>query len=121
MSHEKKAAFKMGFLLCLAEKGITPDAFFKRAADGSQFLSGIGDVTRNVGGHAVDAGKWGLGSAVSALTQAPIVAGSALGSAHAAMEAPSESGIQALRRVEELETLNRLTREIHARRARHQE
>ncbi len=120
MDAEKRAAFKVGFLMKLAEDGISPDTFFKRASSlVDSTLGGIADVPKNLWSTAMSAGSTGFGTLGGLAIQAPLYAGSALGSAHAAMEAPSDSGIKALQRVEELETLRRLTRGIHERRKRH--
>lgn len=117
MSIEKRAAFKVGFLIKLAEQGITPDSFFSKVAN--DFVTGLADIPRGLFSAGASAGSSALGGLGQALLHGPAYAGAALGSAHAAMEAPSESGIDALKRVEELGTLQRLTREIHARRKRH--
>lgn len=117
---EKRAAFKIGFLTNLAESGITPDQLFEKIAilDSDRLLSGIASLPGAALSKGISAGGTGLEALKDLLINGPIYAGSAAGMAHGALEAPSDSGIKALQKAEELATLQRLTREISERRKR---
>lgn len=118
---EKAAAFKVGFLSRLAERGITPDAFFRRAKMASitdRLYGGAESAVKGVAGLGSSAGQTGLKGLSNLLVGAPVAAGSALGMGHALMEAPTEDGIQSLRKAEELATIQRLLRDVRARKVR---
>lgn len=117
---EKRAAFKIGFLTKLSELGITPDQLFDKVAilDSDRILSGIASLPGAAINKGMSLGGTGWDALKDLLVSGPIYAGSAAGMAHGALEAPSDSGIKSLQKVEELATLQRLSREINERRKR---
>lgn len=119
--NEKKLAFKVGFLMKLAELGVLPselEPLAKKALDITDLAStasGLGEKALT-GGLAAGAlgGKLLAGTAVGA----PLLIGGATGAADAMLSAPSDEDLEALQAAELLGTYGRLTREIKTRLAR---
>lgn len=119
IEREKAAAFKVGFLSRLAELGVPPDVFFEHCKSASipdRLFGGAEGAVKGVASAGANYAGKGLTGLGGLLVGAPVAAGSALGMGHALMEAPTEDGINSLRKAEELATLQRLLRDVHARR-----
>ena len=122
----RAGAYKVGFLIKLAECGIPPSAFHARLKKAffdpsmmfNPFAQGIGDIGKTLTGMPGEAAKSLAGLGAQAAVVAPLAAGGLSGIAEAALDAPSPEDIENLRRAELIATYERLTREINARRAR---
>ena len=130
MFKDAKEAYKAGFLLKLAELGITPDEFYESLVKQGGFLTdalsgvaGFGsrmagkgvDLASNVVSSAKDIGIAGMDYAVPAAVLLPLFAGTGLGALHSSLNAPTEEDIDAVRQRELLKTYEALTRESRER------
>lgn len=114
-AEHRSNAFKLGFLLKLAEEGVTPDKFFnsfKKQADlFDPVLSGGVDAAKQVGGLL----SKGLGYGGVAAIAAPVVAGGIAGAGHGLLDAPNAKDLDLMRKAEILGLYNRLAQDIKQR------
>ena len=118
---EKKLAFKVGYLMKLAELGVLPSEFsglLKAALDITDIASTAGGLGEKALTGGLAAGALGGKLLVGAGIGAPLLVGGATGAADAMLSAPSDETLEALQAAEMLGTYNRLTREIKSRVAR---
>lgn len=115
---EKVAAFKAGFWLKMAEKKCLPTqltrAFAKQALIDPLVSGGVnlaGDVT----GKGVDLAGSGIRTLGQYALLAPLFGGAATGIGSAMLDSPGEADVEALKKLETLETLKELTKQIRAR------
>ena len=124
--NDRKDAYKVGFLVKLAELGVTPNAFYaltkKAFVDPSSLiasaLSGMGGAGKSALGSGISMIRPATSLAAQAAIGAPIAIGGASGIASAMLDAPKEENIELMRQAELLGMYRRLTEEINARRAR---
>jgi hypothetical protein len=123
---KKADAYKVGFLHGLADAGITPDEFKKKADDFTfnspiGFPLAVGGMAVERGGAALDKAKSILGSAANygaiGAVGAPLVAGGITGAAEGLADKPLAEDITHLRKQELIENYKKLTQEIHSRMA----
>ena len=119
-TRERAAAFKVGFLKKLAERGLTPDSFAKQAFAGD-FLSSVLSGMTGAGSGILGAGANLAGGLASGLATAGLVApvgiGAGLGVGSALLNQPTVQDIDVLRKMELLANYDRLTKEIKERQA----
>jgi hypothetical protein len=114
IEREKADAYKVGFLLKLAQMGILPSEFAKRASLSALALVNAASGALGSGTSlASEVGSVGLKGALLA----PLIVGSATGAAEGLTDAPSNEDIEFLRKKETLELYKRLSKEISLRRA----
>jgi hypothetical protein len=121
MSGEERSradAFKVGFLRKLAEMGVRPTEFFKRAEFFDVGLSNVVGTGRDIVGTGLDLAGAGAKTLGQAALLAPLLAGAATGTAQALLSSPSPEDIESLRKSEILQLYKRLTDEIRARQQR---
>jgi len=112
---QKQAAFKYGFMLKIAELGLTPGEFTKAALTGPLMAAGaVGKASDSAGGL----GQWGLDKTLGALkfgVKTPLIVapilGMLLGGAYRGLTAPSYETPEDLQSVETIALYRRLARE----------
>ena len=123
----RKAAFKVGFLVKLAELGVMPTEFKnlmeKAALDlPGKLVEGLLSGAGSVGSSAISGGAEALksigGYGLQAAALAPFAVGGLSGAVEAGLEAPTPMDIENLRQYELLQLYERLTKEVSARRER---
>jgi hypothetical protein len=112
---ERANAYKVGFLRKLAQLGVLPGEFHKRAS--GLGVLGLANLAGSGMSLAGQAGKTGIETAL----MAPLLAGTATGALSGLSDAPSAEDIEILRQKEKLELLRRLTKEVKLRKALHEE
>lgn len=124
----RKNAFKVGFLRGLADAGVTPGEFYgsiKRAFIPTDLLSGSLGAAGEVGKSALTSGTELLGGTAKALgaaaVLAPLAVGGITGATSAALNAPTNEDVEAMRKAELIGLYKRLTEEIQARRRQKQQ
>jgi hypothetical protein len=109
-------AYKVGFILKLAELGITPTGFAKMADGffdvGLSSALGMGRDIAGVGAEVAGTGAKLLGEAA---LLAPLIVGGATGGAEALLSSPSVEDIESLRKSEIINLYRNLTNEARAR------
>lgn len=116
MSNERHDAFKVGFLMKLAEIGMTPDEFYKQAAGVPGLgLADLGSAGMGIGSGLLGAGALGGKMLAGGAVGLPLILGGAAGAADAALNAPTGEDIEDLRRAEMIGLLRRMTGEVRGR------
>jgi hypothetical protein len=112
---QKQAAFKYGFMLKIAELGMTPSEFTKAALTGPLMAAG---AVGKAGESASGIGQWGLEKTLDALkfgVKTPLIVapvlGMLLGGAYRGLTAPSYETPGDLQSVETIALYKRLARE----------
>jgi hypothetical protein len=118
-SDRRRQAFKYGFFLKVAELGLTPGEFTKRAVSAAPLAAvGAAGAAGKAGESAAGLGKWSLEKLLATLKfglKTPMivapVAGALLGGTYRALTAPSYETPEDLRDIERIATYKRLARE----------